>query len=419
VSFAGSRDHYQLAGALQGAGLLEKLVTDLYWDPEVTPFRAKLTKRFPKLMARHCPGIPGRRVMTPMRAMADGLLMRTALATKERQIRLDRFLGHAARDLAWRSQSALFSYSYYAASAFEPGACRPQMRFLFQLHPHPAVVREILQAELVRAPQFAGSLKWEHEIGAPEAHFKSLCQEAHLANGWVVASSYTAKTLADQGIPRSEIHVVPYGVETRDYPCRDFAPRAEDPFRIIWIGSMTQRKGLSYFLEAMGSLPQDNLEVLICGHHAVDRPLINKFGIRSVRAYKSLPTSKLTHLLRTCDLFVLPSLVEGFAHVILEAMSSGVPVLTTRSTCAPDVLEDGVHGFLVPIRDPAAIANRVIWGRQHRMELYQMGQAAAAQARTFTWDRFRKGVVHAYTEMVGMCPPRPGIVSGDYRAVSC
>ena len=417
VSFAGSRDHYELARALQGAGLLERLVTDLYWEPEALPFGPKMGNRFPKLMARHNPGLPRRRIVTPIRAMVDGLLMKTALATRQRQIRLDQILGQAARDLAWRSRSALFSYSYYAAAAFKPGARRPPMRFLFQLHPHPAAVRDILQAELVRAPRFAGSLKWEHEIGAPEAHFKSLCQEAHLANGWVVASSYTAKTLADQGIPRNEIHVVPYGVETKDYPCRDFRPRAEDPFRVIWIGSMTQRKGLSYFLEAMGSLPQENLEVIICGHHAVDRLLIKEYGIRNVRVHKGLPTSKLTPLLRTCDLFVLPSLVEGFAHVILEAMSSGVPVLTTRSTCAPDVLEDGVHGFLIPIRDPAAIANRVIWGRQHRMELYQMGHIAAACARTFTWDRFRKGAVDAYAEMVGTCLSRPEIRSEDCQAI--
>ncbi len=419
VSFAGSRDRYQLAWALQGAGLLERLVTDLYLEPQVLPFGDKMSRSFPKLMARHSPGISRQKVLTPVGAMMDGLLMRTAFGTKERQIRLDRVLGQTARTLAWETQTALFSYSYYAATAFAPGACRPPMRFLFQLHPHPAVVRKILQAELVRNPRFAASLKWEHEIGDPEAHFQSLCQEAHLANGWVVASSYTAKTLEEQGISRNEIHVVPYGVDARDYPCRDFQPRAQDPFRVIWVGSMTQRKGLSYFLEAMGSLPQENLEVLICGHHAVDRPLIKEFGIRNVRVYQSLPTKELTDLLRSCDLFVLPSLVEGFGHVILEAMSSGVPVMATPSTCAPDVLKDGVQGFIIPVRDSAAIASRVSWGRQHRMELYWMGQAAAAQAKTFTWDRFRKGVVCAYAEMVAACRFRPETASHEGNHAHC
>lgn len=404
VCFAGSRDHYQLALALEEAGLLEKLVTDLYWKPNQVSFGPKIGRWFPKLLARHVRGISPDQVVTPAGAMLDRLLMNTTLASEDRQIRLDRALGRRARDEAWRSQSALFSYSYYAGAAFAPGRRQSPMRFLFQLHPHPAAVRKILQEEMVRVPKFAASLRWEHEIGAPETHFKSLCAESELANGWVVASSFTAGTLVDRGIPRSEIHVVPYGVDAKAYPCRDSAPRKGDPFRVIWVGSMTQRKGLSYFLEAVSSLPQQNLEILICGHHAVDRAVIEGYGIQSVRVLQGLPTEALTRLLRSCDLLALPSLVEGFAHVILEAMSSGLPVLTTPSTCAPDVLENGVHGFIVPIRDPGAIARNIMWGRSHRLELYQMGLAAATQASAFTWERFRKGIVKAYGQMVESRP---------------
>ena len=240
---------------------------------------------------------------------------------------------------------------------------------------------------------------WEHEIGAPESHFTALCSEPALANGWITASSYTAQTLAENGVPRDQIHIVPYGVDVTNYPCRETAPRDADPFRIVWVGNMTQRKGLSYFLEAIASLPQENLEVLVCGHHAVERDVIESYGIKSIRILRGLPTSELTQLMRTCDLFVLPSLAEGFAHVILEAMSSCLTVLTTGSTCAPDVLVDGKHGFIVPIRNSEALAAKISWGRTHRAELYQMGLAAAARARLFTWERFRRGVVSAYTKM--------------------
>ena len=400
VCFSGSRDYYQLARALQEAGLLEKLVTDLYLDLPNLPMGNAIGRRYPKLLARSCPGISRDQVVTPMRATLQTILMKKGFASNERQTRLDQSIGRCARKLAWQTQTALFSYSYYAGSAFLPGRQRPPLRFLFQLHPHPAVVRELLQEEMRRAPRFAASLKWEHEIGSPEKHFQSLCAEPQLANGWVVASSFTARTLADRGIPRDQIHVVPYGVDTRDFPCRDSAPREEEPFRVIWIGSMTQRKGLSYFLEAVGSLPQENLEVLICGYHAVDRAVIENYGIRSVRVFRALPTAELTKILRSCDLFVLPSLAEGFGHVILESMSSGVPVLTTASTCAADIMEDRVHGFIAPIRDASAIAGRITWGREHRSELHRMGLAAAAQARNFTWERFRKGIVTAYERMV-------------------
>ncbi len=134
----------------------------------------------------------------------------------------------------------------------------------------------------------------------------------------------------------------------------------------MWVGSMVQRKGLSYFLEAIAALPQANLEVLICGNSDFDAEVIRERGIRSIRVLKGLPTAALTAELRAADLFVLPSLAEGFGHAIIEALASGLPVLTTASTCAPDVLLDGQHGFIVPLRDSQALVERINWGRAHQ-----------------------------------------------------
>lgn len=400
VCFSGSRDHYQLPWALAEAGLLEKLVTDLYIDPARIPFGQAIAKRRPNFAARCSPGLSHRQVIAPLLTGLNSLLMRTPLGSRSRQIGLDRSIGRRARRESWKSQTALFSYSYYAAAAFAAGVTRPRLRFLFQLHPHPATVRKILQQEKQASPRFAVSLQWEHEIGAPPEHFAALCQEPLMANGWVVASSFTAATLVENGVRRDEIHIIPYGVDFATYPCRDCPPASHAPFRVMWIGSMTQRKGLSYFLEAVGSLPQDNLEVLICGHHAVDRSVIEQSRIKSIRVLRGLPTAELASELRKADLFVLPSLAEGFGHVILEAMSSGVPVLTTGATCAPDVLTDGEHGFIVPPRDSRSLAEAIKWGMAHRSQLYGMGLSAAAQARKFTWERFRASIVKAYKKMV-------------------
>lgn len=400
VCHAGSRDHYELAGALADAGLLEKLVTDVYVPAGTIPFSSALLRAMPKLSARSNPLLPPNRVATPTALMLNSLAMRTPLASRSRQISLDNGIGQAARREAWRTHAALFSYSYYAAAAFAEGANRPALRFLFQLHPHPASVRKILQEEMRLSPRFATSLKWEHEIGAPEEHFASLCSECRLANGWMVASSYTASTLAENGIPRDKIHIVPYGVDFEKYPCRTNAPGKEAPFRVVWLGSMSQRKGLSYFLEAVGAVPQKNFEVLICGHHAVEMEAIKSLGIKSIRVLRGLPTPALVREMQACDLFILPSLAEGFGHALLEAMALGLPVLTTPRTCAPDVMVDGQHGFIVPARDSGALIRTIMWGRSHRAELYRMGLAAAEQARRFTWSRFRAGIVEAYKSMI-------------------
>ena len=400
VCHRGSRDYYEASVALQQAGLLETLVTDIYLSPESLPFSQTLYRGYPKIFARSHPGLPSSQVITPPACMLDSVLTRTPLDSPERQIRLDRAIGRRGRLEAMRRQSALFSYSYYAAEAFAEGGGRPPFRFLFQVHPHPATIRKLFQVEIQRQPEFAASLKWEQELGAPQDHFDRLCSESQLANGWVVASSFTAATLAENGVPRNQIHVVPYGVDFTQFPCRTSPPPKAAPFRIMWVGSMSQRKGLSYFLDAVAALPQEQLEVLICGYFDVDVGAIRERGIRSIRVLKGLPTAALTAELRAADLFVLPSLAEGFGHAIIEALASGVPVLTTASTCAPDVMLDGQHGFIVPIRDSHALVERISWGRAHRSELYQVGLAAATHVRQFTWERFRKGIVTAYQKMV-------------------
>jgi glycosyltransferase involved in cell wall biosynthesis len=113
-----------------------------------------------------------------------------------------------------------------------------------------------------------------------------------------------------------------------------------------------------------------------------------------------LSRERLVREIQQSDLFVLPSLVEGFAHVILEAMACGVPVLTTSHTCAPDVMSHGEHGFVVPIRDSQAIATHLAWSMDNRADLATMGEAAAMRAGEFTWERFRSGVRGAYRRML-------------------
>ena len=122
--------------------------------------------------------------------------------------------------------------------------------------------------------------------------------------------------------------------------------------------------------------------------------------------------------LHRADIMVLPSLVEGFAHAVLEAMCCGVPVITTSNTCGPDIIRDGIEGFIVPPGDAQKLAERLEWARLNRRALRDMGVAAAARARQFTWARFRGGLRAAYTRMLTEQsePPSSGAQTSDSTA---
>ena len=398
---AGARDRYQLPLALYEDGLLEALITDLYWPAERRGFAAlDGLGPFKRLASeRNCRGIDSRLVHMPMRAVAADIA--THLTGNRRvSVHKDTILSRSARHEAEKRQAAIFSYSYYAAEAFSGWDRRWPYRFIFQIDPHWDPIRELLGEGWTLRPETRESLKVEYELTLNDDDYQRLANEPLLANGWVAASSYTANILALQGIPRNVVHVVPYGVDTQVYQERSQPPNAESAFTILFLGSMIQRKGLAYLLDAVRLLGTRQVRLVICGRGYRDDRLLSANSDLSAQVKVALSRANLVETIQSSDVMVLPSLVEGFAHVILEAMSCGVPVITTPNTCGPDVISEGVHGFIVPIRDPVAIADKLAWGIENRQALAEMGRAAAAQARLFTWERFRSGIRQAYRAML-------------------
>lgn len=401
VAFAGARDGYQLPLALSEADLLDAFVTDMYWPADHQLFSATIGRILPDRMlrARFCRNLDSRKVIVSRRAWAASIYGRFAARPRMNQY-INKILGQKARSIAVRHQAAMFCCSYYAFHAFAGAGEQSPYRFIFQLHPHPRTVRAILTEELKRTPFAAESLVAEPDLFLAEGDFEALASEPHLGNGWVVASRYSAQSLSEHGIPTERIHVVPYGVDHNEFKARLRPPNSRKPFTVAYVGSLIQRKGLSYLLDAVRLLGAKRIRVLLCGRGVVDEQLLSHYRDLYLEIYIGSPRPELVRRIQEADVFVLPSLAEGFAHVVLEAMACGLPVISTPHTCAPDVMADGVHGFIVPIRDAESIAEKIGWGIDHRDELAGMGEAAAAQSKLFTWERFRLGIRDAYQNML-------------------
>jgi glycosyltransferase involved in cell wall biosynthesis len=309
----------------------------------------------------------------------------------------DATLGRTAGELARRTGSLLLSYSYYAFDAFRsygrPGA-------LFQLHPHPLSVRRILERELADHPDCASSLEKEWELALPQEDFDHLVAEPRMADRFLVASSFTRSTLIENGAPAEAIHVIPYGVDLDRFQPGGHPQRFSGPLRLLFVGAINQRKGIKYLLEAMRMMGSAPVEVKVCGRVVDDLALFTPFSSQvEVRPSVSLP--ELLEAYRQADLFVLPSVAEGFAHVLLEALASGLPILSTTHTAAPDLIEEGREGFVVEPRRPDLLASRIEWAINHRGQLAEMRIAARRRAELFTWKRFRQGVVDAVRSFLG------------------
>jgi glycosyltransferase involved in cell wall biosynthesis len=400
VVHRGARDAYQVAAALAEAGLLECLVTDLYW-PDDRAWAARLAGSVSAsvrqmLLARYSPRVPSRLVE---QTLFSGLISHfldklpsSPFSLRKRATRwTDGVMGRAAGARALATKSSLLSYSYYGFQAFSSYG-KPGM--LFQAHPHPASVRRILERELQVNPECAGSLRKEWELCLGPEDFERLVAETKMAAHTIVASSFTRQTLIENGTPRDAISVVPYGVDLERFSPSplDTERDTSGPLKLLFVGTINQRKGIKYLLEALRLVGSKNVELTVCGRVVDDLSLFKPFASQ-VTIRSSVSAAELLAAYRTADLFVFPSVVEGFAQVLLESLASGLPLLSTTSTAAPDLISEGIEGFVVEPCRPDLLANRIEWAMANRGSLREMRAAARQRATHFTWARFRKGVV--------------------------
>lgn len=396
VVHRGARDSYEVARALSKAGELDRLVTDLAWNPD-SVWNRFLPGSLRKLMECRNPRVANREVRS---TIASGLL---SLAFEKAHLPFswkrsatrwnDGVLGRTAGKLATRNHSALLSYSYYAYSAFQ--AYRgTQARILFQAHPHPLSVRNILRRELEEHPECAESLLKEWELSLDEEDFQRLVAETRMPDTWITASTFTRETLIENGVHGTRVHVAPYGVDLAKFqPGHSLSSKAgRGPLRLLFVGRINQRKGVRYLLEAMRCLRTDQLELRVCGRVVDDLRLFRELGSR-VRITPNVSSAELIEAYQQADLFVLPSVVEGFGQVLLESMACGLPVLSTTRTAAPDLVREGQDGFVVDPCRSDVLAGRIEWALSHRRDLFAMREAARSRAECFAWSRFRERIV--------------------------
>jgi glycosyltransferase involved in cell wall biosynthesis len=218
-------------------------------------------------------------------------------------------------------------------------------------------------------------------------------KELALADVIFVASSFTKKTLEEYSGKLPEIKVIPYGFP-EVIQKKEYQPLVNRKLKVLFIGGLSQRKGLSYLFEAVDGL-ENKVELTIVGHKAVPNCNALNLALEQHHWIPSLSHDQVLVCMREHDVFVFPSLFEGFGMVITEAMSQGVPVITTDRTAGPDVIQDGVDGWIVPAGSAIAIKevlNRIL---EQPELLEQFGIAAQTKAKNRPWSVYGQEMADA------------------------
>jgi glycosyltransferase involved in cell wall biosynthesis len=265
--------------------------------------------------------------------------------------------------------------------------------FVERASAHPAVQARLLEEEHDR-------------FGLPRPkRFQKLvarCVEECKAADFVrIPSEFARRTFLDEGFPEERLVQAPFGVDAERFTIHPEPKR----FTVLYVGDVGLRKGALDLLEAWKRLgwssgTEDSPRLVFRGW--VDgeaAPLID--GYRGQCAFETPGfTRDVPDAYADCTVFVLPSLEDGYPLVVLEAMASGRPVVVSDNTGSKDAVDEAVSGFVVPVRSPDAIAERLQWLRDHPHERAAMGRAARERALELPWERFGASVVAAHEEAV-------------------
>lgn len=244
--------------------------------------------------------------------------------------------------------------------------------------------------EAEHAPEFAAALPRMDWL--PPEYSARLERECEMADRIIVGSNFVRQSFIDLGYDGSRVVVTPYGVDTERFTPSG-QPRRDGVFRVLFVGQINQRKGVSYLFRGYELFRRADSELHVVGSYSQGHEVYSRYqGLYRYTAH--VPQQELPRLLREADVFVFPSLIEGMPLVVLEAMACGIPVITTPHGPG-DILRDGIDGFFVPIRDPEAIAARLEQLYRDPSLREQMGRNAREQALRHTWQAYAQRAVDA------------------------
>lgn len=398
----GNQNVRQAARAFAEAGLLQEFWTTLNWNRDgianrFLPRRIQelLNRRsFPEISRSKMRTLPGRelgRLLLGPRSLPFLFQHENgAFSIDQVSAALDRKV--AARLRHMRNCDLIYAYEDAALESFRVARERNIARVYELPIGYWRAADELFAEECEREPEWAVTLIGARDSGAKRARKD---EELHLAERIIVASSFTRRTLASASF-RAPVEVIPYGAPP--VVGEPIEPRS-GKVRVLFVGSLEQRKGLSYLFKAMEPL-KEHVELTLLGRKVVPdcRPL--EIALKKYRWIPSLDHAGVLREMREHDILVFPSLFEGFGLVILEAMAQGTPVITTPNTAGPDLIDDGVEGFIVPIRSVEAIAEKIELLAHNRELLHAMKSAARRKAALRSWDTYRQRLAEMAREVI-------------------
>lgn len=396
VAQLGARMDYAVPRILEASGHLQRLYSDGIYPRPLrhipAPMQPRLLRR---IMRREPQGIDSGRVTSfPVFGIR--------YAWRQRRTNDDQRVGAylwAGQEFCRKIISAglhncgmVYAFNSAALELMQHAHQRGSFCVLEQTMAPKRIERSILEEESARWPGWEDrrgtARELDTEYGDREA------AEWNASDLIVCGSEFVAQSISAAGGPSERCVVIPYGVDTLPFASVERPPRAD--LHVLFVGRIGLRKGAPYLLECARMLKSRNVQFRAAGPSDLTREFSAHFA-SEIEAAGPLSRPELVELYAWADVLILPTLCEGSATVCYEALASGIPVITTPN--AGSIVRDGIDGFILPIRRPDLMSEKLEQLAQDRYLLGYLSHNAARRALDYSIPRYGERLLAALTHI--------------------
>lgn len=384
ISQIGAREHYAIPRALHRKGELGLLCTDAWIRPGSPWGKLPGTRR---LRDRWHPELAEAEVFAPNLPMLCfevkqriGKRHSSEVIIARNTFYQDLVVRHLARRFpapvaAGGEIPTMFSYSCAALELFRFAKSRGWRTVLGQIDPGPEEER-LVAAERERYPHLKHA--WQP---SPPVYWERWHEEVKLADRILVNSEWSRQCLLKEGIAPEKLEVVPLVYEKGALPVGGGAsPVGGKRLEVLFLGQINLRKGVGRLLEAMRLLKDEAIALTLAGPAEIDPSAWA--DLPQVRWVGKVPRSEVGRYYEAADLFILPTISDGYALTQLEALAHGLPVLASRH-CG-DAVRHGENGWILEDLEPETIARAIRQARESlpltKVKMPAFGMEALARA---------------------------------------
>lgn len=255
---------------------------------------------------------------------------------------------------------------------------------------HWATTRRLMAEEVDRYPEWESTLESTKE--SEEKLFKKE-EELRLADCITCPSKFVWQSIPPEIRTQKPCQIAPFGSPFYELSTSPAELKQKREFKILFVGSMSQRKGLADVFEAMRLLKKHPIRLSILGQPSMPMEFYRK-KFSDFEYFPPCTNAKVRRIMKDHDALILPSIIEGRALVQQEALSCGLPIIVTPNAGGADLVDEGTTGYLIPIRSPEKIVEKILALFESKIPKQERAEACKSKASSYSWKSYANKIIN-------------------------